>query len=80
MPLCHPLPAGYLAWSWHGWKPSGHWLEQGGSLGYSDHQCSEGEEKDEPSLAANLAQVYSWLDSKQRTAIVPMGNGWEFVM
>ena len=47
----------------------------------SDQQCSGGEEKDKPSLAANLAQVlYSWLDSEQGTAIVPMGNGWEFVM
>jgi len=47
----------------------------------SHHQCSGGEEKDKASLAANLAQVlYSQLDSEQGTAIVPMGNGWEFVM
>ena len=48
---------------------------------YSDHQCSGGEEEDKASLAANLAQVlHSQLDSEQGTAIVPMGNGWEFVM
>ena len=48
---------------------------------YSDHQCSGGEEEDKASLAANLAHVlYSQLDSEQGTAIVPMGNGWEFVM
>ena len=47
----------------------------------SDHQCSGGEEEDKASLAANLAQVlHSQLDSEQETAIVPMGNGWEFVM
>ena len=47
----------------------------------SDHQCSGGEEEDKASLAANLAQVlYSQLDSEQGTAIVPMGNGWEFAM
>ena len=47
----------------------------------SDHQCSGGEEEDKASLAANLAQVlYSQLDSEQGTAIVPMGNGWDFAM
>ena len=47
----------------------------------SDHQCLGGEEEDKASLAANLAHVlYSQLDSEQGTAIVPMGNGWEFAM
>ena len=47
----------------------------------SDHQCSGEEEEDKASLAANLAQVvYSQLDCEQGTAIIPMGNGWEFAM
>ena len=47
----------------------------------SDHQWSGGEEEDRASLAANLAQVvYSQLDCEQGTAIIPMGNGWEFAM
>ena len=47
----------------------------------SDHQCSGGEVEDKASLAANLAQVlYSQLDCKQGTAIVPTGNVWEFAM
>ena len=47
----------------------------------SDQQWSGGEEEDRASLAANLAQVvYSQLDCEQGTAIIPMGNGWEFAM
>ena len=47
----------------------------------SDHQCSGGEEEDKASLAANLVPVlYSQLDSEQGPAIIPMRNGWEFVM
>ena len=47
----------------------------------SDQQWSGGEEEDRAPLAANLAQVvYSQLDCEQGTAIIPMGNGWEFAM